>query len=389
LPYHNELIKAGACFGVAGGYERAMWYALNGEKPNYKYSYNYQNWYPSAEFETTNTVKNVGLFDLSSFSKYDLEGENVHQELQRICTANIKNEIGKSTYTQMLNEDGGIETDLTAICINKNYFRIVTSAANREHDKFHILKYLSSTVKFKDVTEDICCLGIFGPKSRSLISNICKNNLLNENFKFGSGKYININEIKVWAQRLSYVGELGFDLYVDVKDAKNLYSQIIKEGENHNLSHCGMHAMDIMRMESGFLHWGHDISPEENQYQAGLNFAVSYKKNIDFIGKNALLKIKDQKPSRQFAMLSLKNSKPGEPLLLHDEPIYLEDKIIGRTTSGNYSFNYKKNISFGYINSGNLIKDIENKKLFIEVEKQKYPVNLELKPLKDRNIKLT
>jgi len=240
LPYHNELIKAGACFGVAGGYERAMWYALNGEKPNYKYSYNYQNWYPSAEFETTNTVKNVGLFDLSSFSKYDLEGENVHQELQRICTANIKNEIGKSTYTQMLNEDGGIETDLTAICINKNYFRIVTSAANREHDKFHILKYLSSTVKFKDVTEDICCLGIFGPKSRSLISNICKNNLLNENFKFGSGKYININEIKVWAQRLSYVGELGFELYVDVKDAKNLYSQIIKEGENHNLSHCGM-----------------------------------------------------------------------------------------------------------------------------------------------------
>ena len=150
-----------------------------------------------------------------------------------------------------------------------------------------------------------------------------------------------------------------------------------------------MHAMDIMRMESGFLHWGHDISPEENQYQAGLSFAVNFKKNIDFIGKDALLKIKDQKPTKQFIMLSLKDSKPGEPLLLHDEPIYMEDKIIGRTTSGNYSFNYKKNISFGYINSGNSIKEIENKKLFIEVEKQKYPVTLELKPLKSKNIKFS
>ena len=104
--------------------------------------------------------------------------------------------------------------------------------------------------------------------------------------------------------------------------------------------------MDIMRMESGFLHWGHDISPEENQYQAGLNFVVSYKKNIDFIGKDALLKIKDQKPLKQFVMLTLKNSKPGEPLLLHDEPICLKDKIIGRTTSGNYSFNFNKNLAF-------------------------------------------
>ncbi len=386
---HEELKNMGACFGVAGGYERPMWFAINGKKPIYEYSFNYQNWYPSAEFETINTSKNVGFFEMSSFSKFDLKGENIHEELQKICTANIKNDPGKSTYTQMLNKDGGIETDLTTICLKKNYFRIVTSAANREHDKYHIKKYLSNDIEFKDVTDEISCFGIFGPKSRNLISKLTTDDISKKSLKFGHGKYLNIKEIKVWAQRLSYVGELGFELYTSVKDAKKLYEEIINEGKNHNLSLCGMHAMDIMRMESGFLHWGHDISPEENQYEAGLAFAISYKKNIDFIGKDKLLKIKDKKPSKKFAMFSLKNSKPGEPLLLHEEPIYLENKIIGRSTSGNYSFNFNKNLSFGYVNSENSIEELKNKKLYIEVEKIKYPINIELKPLKDKNIKLS
>ena len=140
-------------------------------------------------------------------------------------------------------------------------------------------------------------------------------------------------------------------------------------------------------MESGFLHWGHDISPEENQYQAGLQFAISYKKNINFIGKEALLKIKDQKPTKFLAMMVLKDNKPGQPLLLHEEPIYLDDKIIGRTTSGNFSFNFKKNISFGYVNSGNTIENLIDKNLSIEIEKKKYPVSLIQKPLNQKNIK--
>jgi len=211
-----------------------------------------------------------------------LKGEKTHQELQKLCTANIKNEIGKTTYTHMLNEDGGIETDLTVVCMDKNYFRIVSSAATREHDKYHILKYLDKDVEFSDVTEEFCCLGLFGPKSREMISKICKDDFSNENFKFGTGKLINIfdsntpwgkpKEIKVWVQRLSYVGEIGFELYVDSSSAKDLYEILIEEGKKFELSHCGMHAMDIMRMESGFVHWGHDISPEENQYQAGLKF---------------------------------------------------------------------------------------------------------------------
>lgn len=387
LPYHEELKKAGACFGVAGGFERPMWYSLNGEKPEYEYSFNYQNWYPSAKHETINARKNVGLFDFSTFSKFDLKGEKVHSDLQKICTANIKNEIGKSTYTHMLNEDGGIETDLTVSCIDKNHFRIVSSATTRERDKYHIFKYLSDEVEFVDVTENICCLGLFGPKSRDMIQMISSNDFSSENFKFGTGKKVNIDNIKVWAQRVSYVGELGFELYVNKNEALDLYKILINEGKNFNLSHCGMHAMDIMRMESGFLHWGHDISPEENQYQAGLNFTISYKKNFNFIGKDALLKIKDKPLEKTMMMFALKDSKPGQPLLLHEEPIYLNDKIIGRTTSGNYSFCFDKNLSFGYVNSGNTIETLKDKNLFIEVEKVKYPVEILSKPLNTKDFR--
>ena len=387
FPYHEELKKAGACFGVSSGYERPMWFALNNEKPEFKYSYNYQNWYPAVEFETKNARKNIGLFDLTAFSKFDLKGENTHSELQRICTANIKTEIGKTSYTQMLNDDGGIETDLTVVCMDKNYFRIVTSAANREHDKFHILKHLSKEVEFKDVTNEIACLGVFGPKSRSLMLKLSNDDFSNENFKFGTSKKILINNKEIWAQRLSYVGELGFELYIKMNEAKEIYNLIVNKGKEFNLSHCGMLAMDTMRMESGFLHWGHDISPEENQYEADLRFAISYNKDVNFIGKEALIKIKDKKQNKKFVMLTLENSKPGEPLLLHDEPIYLEDKIIGRTTSGNYSFNFEKNLAFGYVNLEHDLEYLIDKNLYIEVEKKKYNAILLSKPLNTKDIK--
>ena len=387
LPYHDELKKAGACFGVSGEYERPMWYGLDKKESEYKYSFGYQNWYPSVEFETKNTIENVGLYELSPFSKYEIKGNLTHSELQRLCTANIKNEVGKSTYTQMLNEAGGIETDLTVICIEKDHFRIISSAATRTHDKAHILKHLSPILKFNDITDELVCLGIFGPKSRDLISRVSKDDFANEPFKFGNGKFVNIGSKKVWVQRLSYVGELGFEIYIENKDAKEVYQLILQEGKNFNLSHCGSHAMDTMRMESGFLHWGHDISPEENQYQAGLNFAISYKKEVNFIGKESLLKIKNNKHDRRFITLSLKNSKAGEPLLLHEEPIYLNDEIIGRTTSGNYSFNYNKNLSFGYVKTNHSNEDLKNMNLYIEVAKKKYPAIVETRPLKDKNVK--
>ncbi len=387
LPHHDNLKSFGACFGVSGGYERPMWFALDGEQTTYEYSYNFQNWFPSAEYETTNTIRNVGLFDLTPFSKLEIKSEKAHEELQRICTANIKNVVGKCTYTHMLNIDGGIETDLTVACLDKDHFRIISSAATRERDKFHIKKYLSENIEIKDVTDDYCVFGLFGPKSRDLIRTLSKDNFENDNFKFGTAKYILIDGVKIWAQRLSYVGELGYELYIKFDEAKKIYELLIEKGKDFNLSNCGMHAMDIMRMESGFLHWGHDISPEENQFQAGLSFTISNKKNIDFIGKKALEKIKKEKIKNRFAMFTLKDSKPGEPLLIHDEPIYLEDEIIGKTTSGNYSFNFKKNLTFGYIKDDYSDNELQSKNLFVEVEKQKYPIELIKEPLKKTDFK--
>ena len=386
LPYHDLLRGFGACFGVSAGYERPMWFALDGEKAQYEYSYNYQNWYPSVEYETNNTMTNVGLFDLTPFSKFEIKSNLAHKELQKICTSNIKHEIGKCTYTQMLNKDGGIETDLTVVCINENHFRIISSAATRERDKFHIKKHLSDEIEVKDVTDEYCVLGIFGPKSRLLMQKLSKDDFSNEKFKFASSKYITIDQVQIWAQRLSYVGELGYELYIKSTNAKDIYKRIIEEGKNFNISNCGLHALDTMRMESGFLHWGHDISPEENQYQAGLNFAISFKKKIDFIGLKALEKIKDKNPTSRFAMFSLKENKPGKPLLLHDEPIYLENEIIGRTTSGNYSFNFKKNLSFGYIKNIPL-SELDHKTIYIEVEKTKYQAEILREPLKLSNYK--
>ncbi len=386
LPYHELLMESGACFGVSGGYERPMWFSQNGEKSEYNYSYNFQNWYPSAKFETKNCRNNVGVFDLTPFSKFELNCEHAHEYLQKIFTANIKNNKGSCTYTQMLNPDGGIEGDVTVVCLEKNYFRIISGANTRHRDIFHINKYLNNN-KLNDVTDRYCVLGIFGPKSRDLMSNLSETNFSNENFKFGTGKEIKINSKLIWAQRISYVGELGYELYIYMKDAKDIYQTIMDKGKVFNVSNCGFHAMDIMRMERGFLHWGHDISPEENQYQAGLEFTINYKKNVEFIGKEALLKIKEKKVDKRLLMFVLENSKPGEPLMLHDEPIYVDNKIIGRTTSGNYSFNFDKNLSYGYVNSGNTIEKLKNKKIFIEVEKIKYPANILEKPLNSKNYK--
>ncbi len=388
LPHHDLLKSFGACFGESAGYERPMWFALDGEKTEYEYSYNYQNWYPAVEYETSNTVNNVGLFDLTPFSKFEIKSDQAHENLQKICTANIKNEVGKCTYTQMLNEDGGIETDLTVVSIDQNHFRIISSATTRERDKFHIKKYLSDGIDLKDVTDDYCVFGVFGPKSRSLMQELSEEDFTNENFKFGHAKYIKIDNTKIWAQRLSYVGELGYELYIKIADAKKIYELIIKKGEKFNLSNCGMHALDTMRMESGFLHWGNDISPEENQFESGLSFTISFKKDENFIGKRILKKIIKEKIKKRFVMLILKETQPGKPLMLHDEPIYHGEKIIGRTTSGNYSFNYKKNLAFGYIDNKYLHEKILKNNLYIEVEKHKYLAEILSRPLKNSDYKI-
>ncbi len=382
LPFHDELKKRGACFGQVASFERPMWYAINGEKAEYNYSYGYQNWYKSAKHETLNTRKHVGLFDLSAFAKFEISGPNTHEDLQRLCCNDIQNIQGKTTYSQMLNNKGGIVADLTVTCLDKNIYRIITGSSVREHDKKHILQNISEDTSFEDITEELVCFGIFGPKSRNLLSEIFGNKFSIDDFKFGTGKYIEYKNINLWFQRLSYVGELGWEIYIPIKKSKIIYDLITSLETKYNLVHAGAHALDIMRMEKGYLHWGHDISPAENPYEAGLDFAIKINKNVDFIGKRSLIS-NNRKRRKKLTSFVLNNSKPGSPLLLHDEPIYYNNKIIGETTSSNYSFCYDKNIIFGYINAEIDTNNLNGGKLEVEVAKNKYEISILSKPLHD------
>ena len=382
LPFHDELKKRGACFGQVASFERPMWYAINGEKAEYNYSYGYQNWYKSAKYETLNTRKHVGLFDLSAFAKFEISGPNTHEDLQRLCCNDIQNIQGKTTYSQMLNNKGGIVADLTVTCLDKNIYRIITGSSVREHDKKHILQNISEDTSFEDITEELVCFGIFGPKSRNLLSEIFGNKFSIDDFKFGTGKYIEHKNINLWFQRLSYVGELGWEIYIPIKKSKIIYDLITSLETKYNLVHAGAHALDIMRMEKGYLHWGHDISPAENPYEAGLDFAIKINKNVDFIGKRSLIS-NNRKRRKKLTSFVLNNSKPGSPLLLHDEPIYYNNKIIGETTSSNYSFCYNKNIIFGYINAEIDTNNLNGGKLEVEVAKNKYEISIISKPLHD------
>ncbi|RPG95212.1 MAG: FAD-dependent oxidoreductase [Candidatus Pelagibacter sp. TMED286] len=383
LPYHKELKKLGACFGQTAGYERPMWFSRN-KKPIYKYSYGNQNWYEFAKKECIGTRKNLGFFDLTPFVKFDLSGKYAHEQLQYLCANNIKNIQGRTTYTQMLNLSGGIEADLTVSCLKKNYFRIICPALARSHNKSHILKNLTKKVKFEDVTDKYSCMGLFGPNSRKFLTELFGNYFSNDNFPFSRGMYINISNIKIWFQRLSFVGELGWEIYIPIKKTKIIFEKIKKLGKKYKIIYSGMHALDILRLEKKFLHWGHDITSENNPFEAGLSFAVNFKKKENFIGRKILEKIKNKPLKNKLDLFSLKNNfKPGAPLMLHDEPIFKEGKIVGYTTSSNYSFFYKKNLCFAYVKGE--IKDKED--LSVEIEGKKYSLRLEKNPIHDVNSK--
>ncbi len=388
LPFHNDLKNKGACFGQVAGYERPMWYALNGNKPEYEYSYGYQNWYESAKYETINTRKNVGLFDLSAFAKFEIKGNSAFKDLQRLCCNDIKNDPGKTTYTQMLNSNGGIVADLTVTCINEKFFRIITGSSVKEHDKKHIIENLSQDTTLTDITEDLACLGIFGPKSRELLKSVFGEHFSKNDFMFGTAKEIKFNDNNIIFQRLSFVGELGWEIYIPISTSRDIYLKLVEYGKNYGLVHAGGHALDIMRMEKGYLHWGHDISPAENPYEAGLEFNVKLDKKIDFIGKESL-KTKNRKKKKQLTNFVLDKSKPGAPLLLHDEPIYYKGKIVGETTSSNYSFCYDKNMVFGYIDSEIDLKNLNGGRFEVEVAKNKYDMSIQFKPLHDPNNNFT
>ncbi|MFP6756440.1 MAG: FAD-dependent oxidoreductase, partial [Alphaproteobacteria bacterium] len=284
-PLHSRLVQHNACFGEAAGWERANWYAPKGAKTEYQYSYGRQNWFDFVGDEHKAVREDVGMFDLSSFGKAVIQGHKAESHLQRICAADVAVPVGKVVYTQVLNQRGGIEADLTVTRLAADKYLVVTSAVSQARDFSWIRRQIhdDTLVTMEDVTSAYGVLSVMGPNSRPLLSRLSDADFSNDSFPFGTCQEIEIGYAKAYALRITYVGELGWELYLPTEFTGPVFDLLITEGAELGLRLAGYHALDSLRSEKGYRHWGHDISPADTPLEAGLGFAVSFKKNSDFI----------------------------------------------------------------------------------------------------------
>ena len=380
-PLHENLSKEGACFGEVGGYERANWFARNGSKAEYKYSYKRQNWFDFYAEEHIAVRESVGIYDISSFGKFHVYGKDAMRTLQYISCANIDVEPGKVVYTQWLNERGGIEADLTIARINAENFHVITSISSLKRDWSHLNKNLYGNTSISDITMDYACLSIQGPQSRELLKRIIDTDLDNDNFLFSTGKYAKISDIEIWIQKLSYVGELGWELFIPSINAKEIYTAIKEEGQKYQIRDVGLHALNSLRLEKGYRHWGHDIAAEDNLFEAGLSF-VAKPNASNFIGKEAFLR-EEANGSTTKRLVQFKLDDPL-PLLYHNEPIIMNGKVNGYLTSGMYGHTLGSAIGMGYIKSPNISeKKLSKSKFEIEIATKRYRAKASLRGLYD------
>ena len=306
-PLHDRLAKRGACFGELAGWERANWYAPHGVEPRYEYAYSRQNWFELSAAEHKAVREAVGLFDQSSFAKFLLQGPDAEEVLQHLCANDLAVARGKIVYTEMLNERGGIEADLTVTRLTEDSYFIVTIAASQNRDFHWIQRHIPQDKRavLTDVSSAYAVLGIMGPRSRELLSRLTDDDLSNEAFPFGTSREIDLGYGRVRALRLTYVGELGWELYVPSEFAAGIYDVIVNEGEAFGLAHAGYHALDSLRLEKGYRSWGHDISPADTPLEAGLGFAVAFNNNAKFLGRDALLRQRDAGIARRMVIFTL------------------------------------------------------------------------------------
>ncbi len=347
-PLHSRLVKYNACFGEAAGWERANWYAPQGVETAYQYSYGRQNWFEHVGVEHRAVRESVGMFDLSSFGKAVVQGRDAEAELQRICAADIGLPVGKVVYTQFLNERGGIEADLTVTRLATDKYLVVTAAVSQARDFNWIRRNVQddAIVTMEDVTSAYGVLSVMGPNSRQLLSRLSNTDFSNECFPFGTYQEIEIGYAKAYALRISYVGELGWELYLPTEFTGPVFDRLKAEGADLGLRLAGYHALDSLRSEKGYRHWGHDISPADTPLEAGLGFAVSFKKDSDFIGRQALESQREAGLNRR--LLHFLMDHP-DPILLHDEPIFRNDQLVGMTTSGSFGYSLGRSVGMGYI----------------------------------------
>jgi 4-methylaminobutanoate oxidase (formaldehyde-forming) len=378
---HDRLAARGACFGVVMGWERPNWYAPPGVTPAYVYSYGRQNWFPHAADEHRAVREAVGLFDQSSFAKLQLRGPDALATLDRLCANEIDVPVGRVVYTAMLNPRGGIECDLTVTRTADDAFLVVTSAAASTHDADWIRRHLdpAARVTLTDVTSARAVLGVMGPRARDLLARLTDADLSNAGFPFATSRELWLAYAPVRATRITYVGELGWELYVPTEFAAGLYEALIEAGADLGLRHAGYHAMDSLRMEKAYRSWGHDLGSEDTPFEAGLAVALRLDKKTPFVGQPALQALRDRPPSRRLSVVTLEDP---EPLLLGDEPIWRDGELVGRVTSGAYGHTLGRAVGLGYVSHPDGVDDrfLASGRWHIEIACTRVPARATLTP---------
>ncbi|MCF6116472.1 FAD-dependent oxidoreductase [Mesorhizobium muleiense] len=380
-PLHEHLKARGGVFGEVAGWERANWFAREDQEREYRYSWKRQNWFDNQRDEHLAIRNGVGLFDMTSFGKIRVEGRDACAFLQRLCANDMEVAPGKIVYTQMLNQRGGIESDLTVSRLSETAFFLVVPGATLQRDLAWLKKHLADEfVVITDVTAAEAVLCLMGPDSRKLIQKLSPNDFSNATNPFGTFQEIEIGMGLARAHRVTYVGELGWELYVSTDQAAHVFEAIEAAGADVGLKLCGLHTLDSCRIEKAFRHFGHDITDEDNVLEAGLGFAVKTAKG-DFLGRDAVLRKKETGLNRRLVQFRLKDT---QPLLFHNEAILRDGKIVGPVTSGNYGHHLGGAIGLGYVPcQGESEADVLSSSYEIEIAGERFAAEVSLKPMYD------
>ena len=382
---HDKLASMGAVFGSDNGWERPNWFANKGQTPEYEYSFGRQNWFNNNKAEHQAVRNAVGVIDQSSFSKYQVEGPDAETFLNRVCSNNVAVPVGKMVYTQWLNDRGGIEADVTITRIADDKFLIVSGVAcqTRDMNWLRRSKAVDEIVMINDVTSAYAVVTVMGPRSRETLSKLTQADMSHEAFPFATSQEIDVNYAIVRASRITYVGELGWELYIPTEYAPSVFEAVLEAGEEFGIKPYGYHTMNSLRSEKCYRHWGHDITDEDTALEAGLGFASDFNKPGGFVGKKALLAQKEQGTlTKRFVAFKFENP---EPLCYHEEPICANGKVVGRVTSGMFGHTVGATIAMGYVeHSEGVTKDwLESTHFEIEVECERYTVTPSLRPFYD------
>lgn len=364
---HDRWQSLGAVFGVTGGLERGLWFATNSNERSLPYSVSQQPWQMIAEREAAVLEHGVALLDLSAFAKLDIHGTDALSFLQRIAPANIDVAAGRCVYTTLLNDVGGIEADVTITRISQNSFRLISGGATRWRDLARLRRSAKNDqVSIDDLTDSEIVLGVMGGGCRELIMALSSDCWME--FAFSTSRVVTIAGVTCTATRLSYIGEPGWELTVSLQHAPVIFDALVAAGAKP----FGQYALNSCRIEKRFLHWGHDIGPDITPLEAGLGRTIDWSKN--FTGKQSLI---DQQRSGIKKMLCLFRVQ-GEPLLLHDELIYCDNRVVGLTSSGTQGVRTGLFLAIGLIDIGNgePIADIAKRTFEIEVAGVRYPANV-------------